>query len=122
MTTASLICRYPLLTWQFYPPLPNMSPLCMIASLCVVCTLQEFVVAMERCGMGLSAAQTTDLFHALDTNNTDSISFQVRAAQLHSTPTERRSLTTDIPSWRCIFYIELCRSVPYYLLKPAKNG
>jgi Ca2+-binding EF-hand superfamily protein len=53
----------------------------MITSLCVVCTLQEFGVAMERCGMGLSAAQTMDLFHALDTNNTDSISFQVRAAQ-----------------------------------------
>ena len=47
----------------------------------MVCTLQEFGVAMERCGMGLSAAQTMDLFHALDTNNTGSISFQVRAAQ-----------------------------------------
>lgn len=82
MVTASLTYRYTTPRGGVVPPpSPYVSPLHHDHVSHVVCTLQEFGVAMERCGMGLSAAQTMDLFHALDTNNTDSISFQVRAAQ-----------------------------------------
>lgn len=61
--------------------------------------LSEFVVAMERCGMGLSAAQTTDLFHALDTNNTDSISFQNFVDRFHITYSNLQRMDEEADAW-----------------------